>query len=368
MNTLPPKHINNNVELIKQNINVLLVDGNAIFKYSYTGNKNDYNKYNQHIGGVITFLKILRRLLYENTFNKVYVSWDGRWSGKLRYNIYKDYKGNRKGKDFINGNILDKQEYTEILQIKKYLAELAIRQFEHSYIESDDFIAYYCLNKPSNERITILTIDTDLLQLINNDVRVYLANSKNYITITNFSKFFKFHLDNCVLIKMICGDASDNIKGIRGVQLQTLLKYFPDLITKKLTIDELIIQAKIIDRERIYDKKDALSAIENIIFKKTDGIQGDKIYKINEQLINLNPPMVPKKYEEDINKLINGVYNVDKDGIKNVLKMMKDDGLIYLINEFYISDFLMPYKKLMEREKKLLNEYIDNNNENQINE
>ena len=142
MNKRPPKNGER-----KQIIQTLLVDGNALFKLGLYGAKGEYNHKGQHIGGVYLFLTILRKLLSENIYHRVYVFWDGKYSGKLRYQIYKDYKSSR-GKDYEHGtHPIDESEITQRSMIWNYLEELFIRQLQHEVVESDDFIAYYCLNK-----------------------------------------------------------------------------------------------------------------------------------------------------------------------------------------------------------------------------
>ena len=96
MRRMPPKNGKSKIT------NTLLVDGNALYKRSFIGARDEYNKDGEHIGGVYQFLTVLRKLMNENIYQKVFVFWDGEFSGKLRYNIYKDYKIKR-GKDFING-------------------------------------------------------------------------------------------------------------------------------------------------------------------------------------------------------------------------------------------------------------------------
>ena len=82
--------------------NTLVVDGNALFQRGYHGAKDEYNKEGNHIGGIYQFITVVRKLLEENVYQKVFVFWDGEFSGKLRYELYPDYKSAR-GKDFING-------------------------------------------------------------------------------------------------------------------------------------------------------------------------------------------------------------------------------------------------------------------------
>ena len=114
MNKRPPK----NGERIKV-INTLLVDGNALFKLGLYGAKGEYNHRGEHIGGLYQFLTILRKLLTENLYHRVYVFWDGKFSGKLRYNIYQPYKSGR-GKNYIEGTEPDESEMKQKKMIWNY--------------------------------------------------------------------------------------------------------------------------------------------------------------------------------------------------------------------------------------------------------
>ena len=75
--------------------------------------KDVYNDKGEPIGGVYQFLLVLRRIIEENLYHKVFVFWDGKFSGKMRWEIYKDYKGNR-DKDYENGT--EPEDQNEILQ------------------------------------------------------------------------------------------------------------------------------------------------------------------------------------------------------------------------------------------------------------
>jgi len=245
--------------------NTLLVDGNALFKRGFFGAKNQYNRAGEHIGGVYQFITVVRKLLKENLYHKVFVFWDGNFSGKMRYNIYNDYKISR-DKDFIHGtHPVDEEEVREKILIKQYLEELFIRQLmddTKSGVEADDFIAYYCVTKKSNEKITICTSDRDLCQLINEDTRLYLCDIKEYISPLNYHKYFKHYYENSKLIKIIGGDNSDDIKGIKGVKEATLLNLFPELTERKVTLEEIIESAKKQQYYRIDTKKKPLNSLQ----------------------------------------------------------------------------------------------------------
>lgn len=346
MNRRPPR----NGEIIEKKQNTLLVDGNALFKHGYFGAKNTYNEHGHHIGGLYQFLTILRKILTEDLYHRVYVFWDGDLSGKLRYEIYQPYKSGR-GKDYVNGtHPIDESELQQRILVWEYLNEMYVRQLKHEVIESDDFIAYYCLTKRQNEKITILTHDRDFCQLLSNDVRIYFLDLKVYIDPSNFSSYFCYKSENSRLIKTISGDDSDSIKGIKGVKEKTLINLFPELAERELTIDDVISSAKRQQEERLAQKLKPLKTLDHIINKVTDGVQKENIYEINHRLVNLKQPMLTEDGIKELEQLIDGTLDSSGRDLKNVLVMMKRDGLDRTIGEQRYPEYLLPFKKLIDRE------------------
>lgn len=337
-----------------ETINTLLVDGNALFKRGFFGAKDQYNRNGEHIGGLYQFITIIRKLLKDDLYHHVFVFWDGTFSGKQRYELYNDYKVSR-NKDFINGtHPVDEEEVREKILIRQYLEELFIRQLMDdtiSGVEADDFIAQYCKTKKSNEIITVCTSDRDLCQLISKDVRMYLCDLKKFVTIENYQEFFKHHHTNSKLIKIIGGDQSDDIKGIKGVKETTLLQLFPDLTKRRMDLDEIIKSAKVQQYYRIDSKMKPLKTLTNIIEVNTDGIQGKDMYRINELLVDLSVPLVDKANLKLLKALRRPIGDIDNRGIKNVFTYMKRDGIDEFIYNFS-TEFLLPFKELIEREKR----------------
>ena len=348
MNKRPPK----NGEIREEIQNTLLVDGNALFKRGFSGAKELYNKNGIHIGGVYQFLTTLRMLLEQEMYHRVYVFWDGNFSGKLRYEIYEPYKSAR-GKDFINGTQpIDESELQQRRIVWDYLNELCVRQLKDEVIEGDDFIAYYCLTRNKNEKITICTNDSDMAQLINDNVRIYFLNFKNYVDKSNYSSYFRHNQENSMLIKSMIGDTADSIKGIKGLGETTLLTHFPELTERKVTLNEIIEQASKQQEERIAQKQKPLKVLQNIIDGVTDGVQGKKIYQINERLVNLSNPMMTKDGIRALELLKNGSLLPENREFKKVFEMMKHHGIDKEIGDYRYPDYLVPFKKLIDREEK----------------
>lgn len=342
----PPR----NGEKIEKIQNTLLVDGNALFKTGFFGAKNQYNKNGKHIGGIYQFMTTLRKVLSEDLYHRVYVFWDGNFSGKLRYDIYEPYKSGR-GKDYINGTQpIDESELAQRKRVWEYLNEMYVRQLKHEIIEGDDYIAAYCLMKKPSEKITIVSNDRDLSQLITNDVKVYFVDLKDYVDTTNYSKYFCHHQENSVLLKTMIGDTSDSIKGIKGLGETKLISLFPVLKNRKVTLKEIIDSAKEQQTERLGKKLKPLKVLDNIIHGITDGVQGNKIYEINEKLVNLQKPMLTEDGLKELEQLIDGTLNFGGRELKNVLMMMEEDGLDDAIGPHRYPDYLLPFKKLIDRE------------------
>lgn len=342
--------------------NTLVIDGNALFKRGYHGAKDEYNREGNHIGGIYQFITVIRKLLTENVYEKVFVFWDGEFSGRLRYNLYPDYKSGR-GKDFINGTKPeDKNQIIETYIVQGFLDDLYVRQVRNTegIVEGDDFIAYYCLTKDENDKVTIVTHDTDLCQLVNEDVQIYLIDKKSYVTHYNFNQYFDYHKDNAVLIKTICGDSSDSIRGVKGLGVKSLLNYFPEIKKTRVYLSQIIDRAKEIQEARKAEKKKPIKALDNLINGvttdkegKVDIVMGMALYERNQVLVDLSLPMMTEESIKRFEEVKNMSLSPENRGIKEAYKKMKEFGIDVKVGSIGI-EYLLPFKKLIEREKNLI--------------
>jgi 5'-3' exonuclease len=81
-------------------IRTLLVDGNNILKRSYHGAWDMHTEKFGHIGGLYSFMTSMRKQIKEHKINKVVIAWDGEGGGIYRHRIDREYKGNRKNKEW----------------------------------------------------------------------------------------------------------------------------------------------------------------------------------------------------------------------------------------------------------------------------
>lgn len=361
-------------------IYTLLLDMNSIMKACLVNKK--VNNKGLEIGMVYHTLLQIRNMLAKKDFNFCYAMYDGDGSGSLRYQIYKDYKANRDKhyEQYVNVSEYDKKinEYCKKVinyhkgikpEVKrdetddeifarqreivfKCLEELFVRQCIYNNVEGDDLIAYYVKNKKPNERIVIISGDRDLTQLISDSVTVYVFQLKKFITPDNHIKELGFTHENVLIKKIICGDASDNIKGIKGVGETTFFKLFPNAIKEKLNLDDVIRISKDLLEERTKEKKKPLKSLENIVNKVTDGIQGENIYEINKQLIDLSQPLLTDEAKEELDNLFYAPLDPEGRDYKNLYEIIRENDIQDLLDSDKFSNFFTPFGRLIENEKK----------------
>ena len=381
---VPKKIINKQSDKLKITFNTLLIDGSNLLEVSSLGDKTLSSEGTQ-IGGIFQFFLQLKMLLQKGNFRYVYVFWDGRYGGNLRKKIYFDYKANR-DKDFEEDGLSDymkevnskinymyqrfikkedpiklqeKQKHKEIFYwqrdiIMEMLEELFVRQCVCDETEADDFIGYYVSHKKPNERIVIVSNDRDLTQLISEDVIVYVQSLKVFVNTKNHTDIMGYNYQNVVLKKMICGDASDNIKGIKGVGEKTLLSNFDAIKKRKVTLEEVIEKAKEINEKRVLNKKKPLKWADNIVNKVTDGCQGEKIYEINERIIDLKNPLMSDEAKELMESIMYAPIDPEDRTMENLYNIIIKYDIDKLKDPTTFGNFFSEFMYLIDKEKKNL--------------
>lgn len=178
------------------NKNVLLLDGyNLFYRARYSGmNKGEYST-------IFNFFRSLRPLIEKFSPDKVYLVLEG--MPKKRLDILPDYKGQRV---YSNEDNFSSQRKEIIKIIAEYFPICLVK---HDDYECDDIIGYLTVkNKKENNKVTIVSSDTDFIQLISDSVDLYNPVQKKFID--------KFTCDY-VTWKALKGDNSDNIQGFKGI-------------------------------------------------------------------------------------------------------------------------------------------------------
>ena len=328
----------------------LLVDGNNLVKIGFHGVK-DYYHNGKHIGAIWHFVNTIRRFIDEQNFDKVVVMWDGDDNSSARKLIYPQYKEQRRDRD--NEYKLD--SFTEQKErIKQYLEDCYVRQINVDNNEADDLIAYYC-QISENEQKTIYSGDKDLTQLISDKVSVYYPRTKETYQLGSKIKcdIYEFPHQNIKTYKILSGDKSDNIDGISGLGEKTLIKFFPELLEKPVTITDILQKAENLLKENKNNK-----TLQNLISGKTkSGVHGEEFFAINEKIINLSNPLITDDAKELVELYYRETLDPDGRGHRNLIKMMMEDGFFKYLpkgDDAWVN-FVRPFMKLTRKEKRNYN-------------
>jgi len=338
----------------------LLVDANYLLKRSFHGAKDIETMSFGKIGGLYSFLTTVRKMIKDHMINKVILCWDGEGGGIYRYRIDPAYKANRKTKEWhkkIEMNAAEirreKAKDASILKqrksIQSYAEELYFRQIEVDDIEADDLIAAYCLDHNNKEEIFLYSNDRDFAQLLDLNITIIFPNIDQPVTKTNYIMHFNHHYKNALIMKIICGDVSDNVAGVGGVQEATLLKYFPDIKFKETTVRKICGRADAINEERIQNKKKPLKSLENIV-------NGVSRLKMNFELVNLREPMLNEAAIEELLQLEIPLSQEDR-GSKFLYEMMINDEFLQIYGSTF-GNYVLPFYTVIATERQLGNEYI----------
>ena len=340
----------------------LLIDGSYLLKRSFHGAKDIYTNSFGHIGGLYQYLTTLRKLTKEHMINKIVVMWDGEGGGIQRHYIDHAYKANRKNKDWHNKIELssaeikrEKEKDESILKqrkrIQEYSENLFLKQIEVSNIEADDLIAEYCLSHNNKEELFLFSNDRDFAQLLDLNLTIIFGNISEPVNKTNYIMHFNHHYSNALTLKIICGDVADNIKGIEGMGEDTLLKHFPELKYKHLSVREICGKANEINNKRIEEKKKPLKSLENLL-NNIDRL------RTNYLLVNLREPMLNEEAIDEL-KQLEMPLSPEGRGSKNLYKLMIEDEFLSIYGSTFVN-YVEPFYTVIMNEKQLLMEYQKN--------
>ena len=335
-------------------------------------------------GMVFQTLLQIKLMLRKHNFDYVYAFYDGEQSGIMRYDILQSYKANRNKnfqkryddteynralddfcrrvmasknksrKEDISDNMETDDERFERERgiVVDCLDNLFIRNIYENFVEGDDLIAYYVQHKQINENIVIMTSDRDLTQLISKSVCVYIPKLKKFVTPDNHRELMGYSHENVLLKKIICGDASDNIKGVKGVGEKTLFDNFPEIKERKMSLEEIVDGARRINEERTQNKKKPLKWAENIVLGYTDGDQGCDLYRINRRLMDLSVPMLTKEAVDTMESFMYAPLDPEGRSYENLYKIIVENNIEDLKNEDDFSRFFSDFAQIIDKEKK----------------
>jgi len=282
-----------------ENDHILIIDAMNTLIRSFSLLKA-MNPSGSHIGGLVGFLRSLGYVTRIFDPTRVIIVWDGKGGSANRKNIDPNYKAQRATSRITHWGLYDtKEEETEALigqlyRTQDYLDCLPVHQLVLDKLEADDIMAWIA-KKASNSNVkkcTIVSSDKDFLQLVDNTVEVYAPVKKKTFNKDNIFNELKVLPENYNMVKALLGDNSDNLQGVKGLGIKTIIAEFPKLLTEKTNLDYIYKIAE----EKLEGKKIFAKIIHN----------WDKV-NTNFELMNLHQTVLDEKEKQYVNSVLSSV-------------------------------------------------------------
>jgi DNA polymerase-1 len=193
---------------MSQHYNKLIIDGNNFLFRAFFVKRPDKFVNGINVTPIHQFLFMLKSVTNRFKPKEIILTWDKKLN-PTKKNFRKAivaYKEQRVETEKTN------DLFSTIGHIQKFVDSLGIKTIYPVNMEADDVIRYLSLN--CDDSVLIVSSDYDLLQLVNDNVSVYLPNKDLIVDDNNFETVANVKKHLFVLYKSILGDVSDNIDGL----------------------------------------------------------------------------------------------------------------------------------------------------------
>ena len=310
------------MSLIKKTDHFYLIDGSGyIFRAYYAlpplSRKSDGLPTGAVNGFCIMLYKLLEDSRSDDSKNKpthFVVIFDSARKN-FRNEIYKDYKANRTE---TPEDLAPQFEY-----IRKSVEAFNVTSTEMLNYEADDLIATYTdkiIKKGA--KVTIVSGDKDLMQLVKPGVRLYDPMKSRVLGNKEVKEKFGVEPSKVVDVQALAGDSSDNVPGVPGIGIKTAA----ELINKYKSLETLLEKAHEIPqnkrRETILENKNKAILSRKLVELKNDVPVKQKIETFTLKKIN-KEKLYDFLREMEFNRLLSQVISRYGETFEQKVKNLK---------------------------------------------
>ena len=313
-----------------QHERVVFIDGLNLFLRNFAMLKF-VNHTGTHIGGLSGFLRSLGALINQIQPTSIYIVFDGVGASTNRRYLLPEYKSGRNLSRITNWDIFDSiddennSKVDQITRLIQYLKCLPVKVVSINKVEADDIIAYMSkdMAKRFNTKSYIVSSDRDFLQLVDDNVTVYRPIEREFYSPDTVQEKFGIVPENFIHYKVLLGDASDKVPGVKGLGKKGVLKRFPELADGPMPFDRLF---------DLSEKRLKESVVYARVIQNWDQLLNTK------KIMDLEIPMVSDEEKEFLSQLPEEPLNELR--ILEFMSLYNEDGMTHIIKntEFWLKD------------------------------
>ena len=336
--------MNSEINKKDNNSSLTLVDGSGFIFRAYYALPPLTRKDGTPINAVMGYCNMIWRLIAETKTDHLAVIFDA-GSKSFRNDIYSEYKANR-------------SEAPEDLIPQFSLIREATKAFNISYIElkgyeADDIIATYARQAESSGcLVDIISSDKDLMQLVNDNIKMIDPLKMINIGKEEVLKKFGVYPNKVVDVQALAGDSTDNIPGVPGIGIKTAA----ELINKYGDLESLLNKAEEIKQPKRRDNLINYADLARISMK---------LVKLDDEVKNIEDFKSFKRKDIDLKKLKDFLT---KQGFNSLISRLpniddfKENGTAYiaLTEENQNKDTIISKQDNYQliREEKILSDFV----------
>lgn len=265
-----------------KNSRVLVIDGLNTFIRCWTSTPT-MNDDGDHVGGVVGVLKSIGYAIRMTQPTRCIVVFDGKGGSQNRKKQFSGYKSqretnklrlNRQYADLMNDEDEKESMKRQFVWLNEILNFLPVTTMIYDGVEADDVMAYVATQLlKENEQAVVMSTDKDFLQLVDDKTIVWSPTKKKIYNKKVIKEEFGIESKNLLLYRILDGDVSDNIPGVYGCGIKTLVKRFPEITEDtQLTIEDLFRlseEKKVETKGKVKLYNDIIEAKEQILMNET---------------------------------------------------------------------------------------------------
>lgn len=321
------------------NDHILLIDGMNLFIRCWSI-ASYINSKGHEVGGMTGFLKSLAAVVRQFRPTRTIVVWDGKGGATNRKHINANYKANRDTAAVIKWDVYDTKEderesmAAQLDRLQDYLACLPVTCIQIPKLEADDVIAYLAqASSKRGHKATIVSMDKDFLQLVDQNISVWSPLVKILYDYETTRAKLGVLPENFNIVKALQGDKSDNLRGVKGIGLKTLIKLFPGLVSDPgFTLDEIfesgsqLLESKkqyaqiIADWNTVETNYKLMDLHESVLDDSEKSIIYDRVKDLDNLKLRIGPFM--QLLEQDC---IEGITNSTEDWLVNSFAFLQQN-------------------------------------------